>query len=151
MGSGYRRTARLVIVPGREIRSQHFMEKGDEFVTIHTGRYQVVADVDDQDKIHVTRDLFDRMFVVEAPALPAGQLAAALEDKAETDRLLADKPDTYASLGLPEPYEHPDPLAAELDETGALVPSGRHHAAEEIAAELAGPISQGGVPWRDPI
>jgi hypothetical protein len=67
-GAGYRRTARLAIIPGREVRAQHFMENGDEHVTIHTGRYQVVADVDDQGKVHVSRDLFDSMFVIEEPA-----------------------------------------------------------------------------------
>lgn len=66
-GAGYRRTARLVIVPGKEVRAQHFTEKHEEFATIHTGKFQVVADVDSEGMIHVDRETFDRMFVIEEP------------------------------------------------------------------------------------
>lgn len=62
--------AKVVIIPSGDIRSTTQTEKGKVFATIHTGKYEVVAEIGTDDRIHVTREVFDQHFVIEDP-LPA--------------------------------------------------------------------------------
>lgn len=55
----------LVLVPVNEVRSTSQNDKGRKFATIHTGRFEVMASVEEDGLIRVDRETFDKSFVIE--------------------------------------------------------------------------------------
>jgi len=62
----------LIIVPGGEVRSTSLNDKGQSFVTIHTGKFRVVGEMGADGRFQITRDLLDEAFeIIEPEAEPA--------------------------------------------------------------------------------
>jgi len=65
-------SALLVIVRGGDVRSTTLNDKGQTFVTIHTGKFQSVAEMGADGRFQITKDLLDAAFeIIEPEAEPA--------------------------------------------------------------------------------
>lgn len=57
-------TGKLIIVPNGEIRSMTKTEKGGQYATIYSGKFEIVATVTDAGKIQVSREVVETMFEI---------------------------------------------------------------------------------------
>jgi len=65
-------SALLVIVRGGDVRSTTLNDKGQTFVTIHTGKFRSVAEMGADGRFQITKALLDEAFeIIEPEAEPA--------------------------------------------------------------------------------
>lgn len=62
--------SRLIIVPNNDIRATTQNDRGQRFATIHTGKFQVVAETGEGGRFAITQEVFDEAFEIVSPAEP---------------------------------------------------------------------------------
>jgi hypothetical protein len=104
-----------------------------------------VADVDDQGKVHVSRELFERMFVIEDPDEPAlaERLGISESDLAEVEAEQAaivpgGNGDDGLAIAAHERGGHPMP------DSGTRAHSSRNEPHDNPLEELEGSVVRGG-------